>query len=151
MAKRKQKDAASKQPTPEHLPDAELEVLACLWNRGTATAAEIREALAQFRPMVHGSVLTLLKRLGDKQLVTREKGDRGKAFVYRPTRRPGPTYRRILNQLTQRVFGGNPVTLVASLLESQAPDPDEIRQIKQLLEGLEQGRRRKEHRDERDR
>jgi predicted transcriptional regulator len=124
---------------PEHLPDAELEVLACLWNRGAATAAEVREALAEFRPMAHGSVLTLLKRLGDKGLVAREKAGKGKAFVYRPTRRPQPVYRRILDELRRRVFGGNSVALVASLLESQTPSPEEIRQIKQMLDELEKG------------
>lgn len=149
MAKKSQRPAADPPTAPEHLPDAELEVLACLWNRGSATAAEVREALAEFRPMAHGSVLTLLGRLSDKGLVSRAKADKGKAFVYRPTRRPQPVYRRILDQLTQRVFGGDAIALVASLLESRACGPDDIRQIKQLLAELERRNRRKERRDER--
>lgn len=149
MAKKLQRPTLDPPTAPEHLPDAELEVLACLWNRGSATAAEVREALAEFRPMAHGSVLTLLGRLSDKGLVSRAKADKGKAFVYRPTRRPQPVYRRILDQLTQRVFGGDAIALVASLLESRACGPDDIRQIKQLLAELEQRNRRRERRDER--
>ena len=130
-------------PAPERLPDAELEVLACLWNGKDATAGEIRESLARFRPMAHGSVLTLLKRLGEKGLVTRRKSGKGKAYSYRATRRPGPTYRRILANLTDRVFNGNPVTLVAALLESRTPSPEELDQIRQLLDDLQQPERRK--------
>jgi len=151
MARKARPPAAGPPTGPEHLPDAELEVLACLWNQGAATAAEVREALAPFRPMAHGSVLTLLKRLGEKGLVAREKAERGKAFVYRPTRRPQPVYRRILDKLIERVFGGSSVALVASLLESRIPDPQEIRQIKLLLEGREPSAGRKERRDERNR
>ncbi len=138
MNKKSRKEGAVKRPASEHLPDTEMEVLACLWCDGPATAAEIRQSLARFRPMAHGSVLTLLKRLSEKGLVAREKSGQGKAFVYQPTRRPEPTFRRILRKLTQRVFGGDPVALVAALLESQPPSPDQLRQIRQLLDELQQ-------------
>ena len=137
MAQARNTATTKQQTTPEELPDAELEVLACLWQRGPATAAEIRDWLEPFRPLAHGSVLTLLKRLRERGLVTREKSGRGKAFVFRPTQRPRPAYRRILGRLTRRVFGGDPVTVVASLLESRAPTPAEIRRIRQLLDDLE--------------
>lgn len=151
MAKKPRLTATDPPTAPEQLPDAELEVLACLWNRGPATAAEVRAALAEFRPMAHGSVLTLLKRLSEKGLVSRAKADKGKAFIYRATRRPQPVYRRIVDQLTQRIFGGDAIALVASLLESSACGPDDIRQIKQMLAEQEQAHRRKERRDERTR
>ena len=68
MAKQAQRKSASRR-APQELPEAELEVLACLWNAGTLTAAEIREQLSSYRPMAHGSVLTLLNRLSEKNLV----------------------------------------------------------------------------------
>ena len=46
------------------LPDAELEVLACLWKHGQLTARSIREEMVGYRPMTHAAVSTLLKRLG---------------------------------------------------------------------------------------
>lgn len=123
-------------PTAEHLPDAELEVLACLWNRGETTAAELRQQLADYRPMAHGSVLTLLNRLSQKGLVTREKSGRGKAYLYRAVPKPAPTYRRILRRLTERIFDGNPMALVATLLETYSPNQDELKQIRKLLDDL---------------
>lgn len=118
------------------LPDAELDVLACLWRRGEATARQIRETMEDYRPMAHGSVVTLLGRLQEKGLVTREKGPVGKAFVYQPTRRPAPTYRRVVGDLLTRIFGGNSVALVSSLFETQPPTQAEIRQIQELLDAL---------------
>lgn len=143
MPERSRKAGVPKRLSPEDLPHTELEVLACLWNRGTSTAAEIRQSLAPFRPMAHASVLTLLKRLAEKGLVTREKSGRGKAFAYRATRRPQPTYRRLLGRLTERVFGGSSVALVASLLESQTPSQEELHQIRQLLDQLQDREGRK--------
>ena len=148
MTERSRGGARKRRSTPEELPHAEMEVLACLWNRGAATAAEIREELAPFRPLAHGSVLTLLKRLGEKGLVSRRKADRGKAFVFRPTPRPQTAHQRILSRLTRRVFGGNPVALVASLLASQTPSPAEIAEIRELLNSLDGGEGERKARDE---
>ncbi|MHC4716797.1 MAG: BlaI/MecI/CopY family transcriptional regulator, partial [Planctomycetota bacterium] len=46
---------------PAALPRAELEVMACLWEGGPATARRIRETMHDYRPMAHGSVMVLLK------------------------------------------------------------------------------------------
>src|SRR5438128_2404865 len=100
-----------------NLPPAERDVLACLHRQGQATARQIREGLARFRPMAHGSVVTLLNRLETKRLVTKEKGQVGKAFVYRVCQ-PRKAFRGLLRQLVQRVFHGDATALVASLFES---------------------------------
>ena len=138
MARPKGTRRREPKPTGENLPDSELEVLACLWNRGEATAAEIRRRLASQRPMSHGALLTLLSRLSEKGLVTRKKSGQGKAFTFRAAYQPASTYRRILKKLTERVFDGNPITLVTCLLETYCPDEDELDQIRQLLEKLRQ-------------
>lgn len=134
MAKKTGKQRPSPVAAADNLPDAELDVLACLWNRSEVTAAEIRQQLAPYRPMAHGSVLTLLDRLSKKGLVTREKSSRGKAYVFRCVYQPAPTRRRIVRRLMDRLFDGNPVALVATLLESCAPDPEALKQIRQLLQ-----------------
>ena len=107
--KRKRSEAKTSEQVEPRLPNAELDVLGCLWKRQLATAREIRETMKSYRPMAHGSVVTLLKRLEAKGLVTRRKGRVGKAFVYRATRRPEPTCRGILRNLLDRAFGGDGV------------------------------------------
>jgi len=118
------------------LPDAELDLMACLWRLGHATAADLREALHPKRPLAHASLCTLLKRLEAKGLAAREKGPVGKAFVYRPSVKPAGTRRRLLTELLDRVFGGSGVALVASLLESRPPTEAEIDELRRLLENL---------------
>ena len=122
--------------TEERLPDAELEVMACLWRLREASARQLREAMAGFRPMAHASIVTLLNRLEAKNLVRRAKGPVGKAFLYTPTGRPGKTHRRVVGDVLQRIFGGNGPALVASLFESQPPTHDEIEQLQRLLDEL---------------
>jgi BlaI family penicillinase repressor len=118
------------------LPEAELEVLACVHQQGEADAASIRERLNPFRPMTHASVVTLLRRLEDKSLVTKRKAERGKAFIYSATQEPSATYRQVIGRLLERVFGGSKLTLVSSLFETKTPTEDELAQLRELVDQL---------------
>jgi predicted transcriptional regulator len=120
------------------LPDAELDVLTGLQRLGQATAAELRRELEPLRPMAHGSVVTLLNRLEAKDLVTRWKGDVGKAFVYRATQRREVTTRPLLRHMLQRVFGGDKLALVASLFETRPPTAKELEELERLVADLKQ-------------
>jgi predicted transcriptional regulator len=122
------------------VPEAELEVLACLHRRGETTAREIREDLWAQRPMAHGTVLTLLSRLERRGLVSRRKGPVGKAFLYVPTRQPSATVRPLLRRLVNRLFDGNPVDLVASLFETRPPSARELEDLQKLLSDLKKKR-----------
>ena len=131
-----------KEPKGRDLPDAELEVLACLWQKEEASAREVREAMTKYRPMTHGAMVTLLKRLESKGLVAKRKGEVGKAFIYRPTRGPEPMYRKIMRDLRQRVFGGSGVAMVASLFETTTPTDEELSALEGLLDDLRSKRSR---------
>ena len=129
----RQQSSKMTEPTGERLPDAELEVLACLWQAGEATARQVRETMDAYRPMTHGAMVTLLKRLSAKGWVDRKKGPVGKAFLYMPTRPPAPTQRRLLQVLRHRIFGGSGVAVVANLLDADPPSVEEIDQLQNLL------------------
>ncbi|RJP30902.1 MAG: hypothetical protein C4527_08755 [Candidatus Omnitrophota bacterium] len=129
---------------PADLPDAEMEVMACLWKFGRATARQINEAMGDYRPMAHGSTVTLLNRLEAKGLVKKEKGDRGKAFLYKPTRRPTPTYRHVVGKLVQRIFGGDSLALVSSLFQTKPPTNAELDDLQQLLDQLKREAKEKD-------
>lgn len=132
---RTKKGASASASDANRLPEAELEVMACLWQQGPATARDVRETMDAYRPMTHGSMVTLLKRLEAKGWVTREKGPVGKAFVYRASRRPGPTHRRILGDLVRRIFGGR-LQLISTLLDSHPPTSSELDELDQLFQEL---------------
>lgn len=115
------------------LPPAELDVLACLWQRGPSTAAEIRQQLRDYRPMAHGSILTLLTRLMDRKLVTRKKSGQGKSYLYASAREPEPALARLVRDFAQRIFGGSRVAMLASLLDAGAPSATELQEMRRLL------------------
>jgi BlaI family transcriptional regulator, penicillinase repressor len=118
------------------IPDAELDVLTILQRLGQATAADIRRELQPVRAMAHGSVVTLLNRLAGKGLVTRWKGNVGKAFVYRATRSREATMRPLVRNMLQRAFGGDKLALVASLFETRPPTAKELDDLERLLATL---------------
>lgn len=127
---------SSPAPDPGELPPAELEVLASLWQQGNATAREIREAMFEYRPMTHGAMVTLLRRLEEKGLVTKVKAPVGKAFVYRAKHSPHPTYRSLMARIRQRIFGGSGAVMVASLFDSDLPSHEELQALESLVEKL---------------
>jgi BlaI family transcriptional regulator, penicillinase repressor len=130
--------------TEKNVPTAELEVLACIRQMEQATAREIRERMHSYRPMAHGSVVNLLKRLEAKKLVTKKKGPVGKAFVYRPRAATASIYEGMLNRLLNRIYGGDSLALVASLFETRPPDIRELDKLEELLEALRAKHRGKE-------
>jgi len=117
----------------DRLPDAELDVLSALWRSGEATVRELRASLDATRPMTHGALFTLLRRLEKKGLVVRRKGSVGKAFVYRSRPRPDPSYKKLARRLVERVFGGDRLKLVAALLETRAPSDAELDALQRLI------------------
>ncbi len=122
------------------IPEAEADVLAVLFDAEEATARTVRERLAKKRPMAHGTVVTLLRRLEDRGLVKRRKADQGKAFMYRPAKAHGRTFGPVVSSLMQRAFGGKPAALVASLFETRPPSAQEIDELEALVDKLRKGR-----------
>ncbi len=128
----------SKQP-----PDAELDVLAYIWRCRQATVREIREALHTYRPMEYGSVVTLLKRLKARGLVTKSKRQAGKPFVYRRTHSARPTCQRIVRNIAERIFDGNRPEMVSALFGAKLPTEDELERLQEMLDKLRSKRRRR--------
>ncbi len=132
--KRKKKTRGSKsKAASESIPSAELDVLACLWQKGPVTARRIREMMKKYRPMAHGSVVTLLTRLEDKDMVSKKKGNVGKAFLFSAARKPEAMYRKLTKEMVNRVFAGNVATMVCALFDAQAPTKDELTQIQKAV------------------
>ena len=127
----------------KEIPTAELEVLACLKRLGASTARQIRETMLPFRPMAHGSVVTLLTRLESKDLITKVKGPVGKAFVYSATETARKVYRNALQRFLHRIFGGDSMNLVSSVFETKPPDARQIKELEQLVADLKAKSRKK--------
>jgi predicted transcriptional regulator len=125
MAKR-----CAKRPT-----DAELEILAVLWERGPSTVRAVHEAISAGRDAGYTTVLKLMQIMTDKGLLTRDASVRPQ--VYRPARSRRQTQRQLLGHLLDRAFGGSPGSLVLQALSTKKATPEERKKIRELLDELE--------------
>lgn len=119
-------------PRSPALTDAEARVMAVLWQRQTATVADVVAALKKKRVVSYSTVQTILRILEAKGYVSHEKVAR--AFIYRPRVDERQARRRALRHLVTRLFNGSPSLLVLNVLEDDRIDPEELQRLKQLIE-----------------
>lgn len=110
--------------------DRELEVMEVLWERGPATVAEVREALAD--EMAYTTVLTVLRRLEEKGYVTHQEA--GRAHRYHPAIERQAARESALERLTRKLFGGSPELLLTHLVSRQKLSGAQIRRLREMLD-----------------
>jgi len=117
--------------------DAELAILRVLWARGPSTVREVAEAMG--REGAYTTVLKLLQIMTDKGLVRRDESAR--THVYKATASEDSTKRQLVADLLDKVFEGSSAKLVLQALSTRAASPEEIDEIKKLLDSHRGGRR----------
>ena len=121
---------------PERISEAEHAVMEVLWDRGTATAAEVCEAVCEVRDWSLATVKTLLSRLVQKDAIaTRPDGRR---YIYTPLIARSDYVGVESRRLVERLFGGRAASLVAHLAETEALSDDDLSEIEALLKELKQ-------------
>lgn len=103
---------------PPRLSRREREVLDALHRLGTASAADVRNALLD--PPSDSAVRTHLRILEEKGHITHEQD--GPRYVYRPTVPREAAGRSALRHLLSTFFEGSPDRAVAALLDETASD-----------------------------
>jgi predicted transcriptional regulator len=115
--------------------EAELEILAVLWQRGAATVREVYEVLNTAKPTGYTTVLKMLQIMTEKGLVEPDKSSR--AHVYRALLEQAATQKRFAADLLNKLFGGSASQLVMRVLETEAASKDELAEIRQMLDEAE--------------
>lgn len=110
--------------------DRELEVMQVLWERGSATVAEVRDALED--EMAYTTVLTVLRRLEEKGYVSHE--EEGRAHRYLPAIERQAARESALERLVSRLFHGSPEALLTHLVSSRKLSAEERRRLRELVE-----------------
>jgi BlaI family transcriptional regulator, penicillinase repressor len=111
------------------LHDREMDLMEVLWERGGATAAEVREALAD--DLAYNTVLTVLRRLEQKGYVGHT--EEGRAHRYYPLVEREEARVSALQRLLDRVFAGSPELLLTHLVSNRKLSRAEIRRLRELL------------------
>lgn len=123
--------------------DAELAILRVLWERGPSTVRQVHAVLSRERPAAaYTTALKLLQIMTEKGLVRRDETDR--THIYHPRLSQEQTQRQLVRDLLDRAFGGSASKLVMQALAARRATPEELGEIRKLIEG------KREVRDERD-
>ena len=118
--------------------DAELEILSVLWERGPSTVRDVHEALLRNKPTQYTTTLKLMQIMAEKGLVERDESARSHVYTVRePQER---TQSQLAGHLLDRAFGGSARNLLMGALAAKKASPQELDEIRQLLDEYEAGR-----------
>ena len=118
--------------------DRELDVMAVLWGRGSATVAEVRERLPD--DLAYTTVLSVLRTLEEKGHVG-HRGE-GKAHRYFPLVERRVAGRSALARLIDTVFNGSPELLLTQLVSDRDLSDDQIKKLRRLMDARLRGDKR---------
>ena len=123
---------------PAQLTDLQLAILRVLWSRGSATVAEITEALKSERGLAQQTIATVLSRLERRGIVKHQT--RQRQYVYLPNVSEPDVRRSMLSELTDRLFEGDVAALVTHLLSAREISPGDLARVKALISAHESQR-----------
>ncbi len=126
--------AKTNQPRPT---DAELEILNVLWQRGASTVRDVFDALGKTKPIGYTTVLKFMQIMADKGLVRRDEEQR--AHVYTAMVPQAETQRQMVSDLLRRAFDNSASQLVMQALANKKTSPQELAEIRRLLDAYERG------------
>jgi predicted transcriptional regulator len=110
------------------LTDAELRIMEVLWKKGSATVAEVADALEGKDGSAYTTILTMMGILRDKGYLNCRKD--GRAHIYTPKVDRDAAAQKAVRQLLTKFFAGSPSELVLSFLREEQISPEELDALK---------------------
>ena len=106
-----------------------------VWEKGSATAGDVLEALSNKPAAAYSTVVTTLRILEEKGYLRHTK--EGRAFVYHAVVDRSEASRSAVRHLLQRFFDNSPELLVLNVLKDERMDAGELKRLKKLIEESE--------------
>ena len=115
--------------------DAEHEIMEIIWNEdGEVTTADIIDKLGEEIFWKHTTILTLAKRLVDKNVLKVRKEKRVNYYSPKITKDEYKSYQA--NGLIEDMYDGSIKSLVASLYDNKRIDEKDIKELKDWIRWL---------------
>lgn len=111
-----------------------------LWKRASATAEDLRAALAERHPMKESTVRTILKRLEEKGY-TRHSVE-GRTNVYSGLEEPRNVAAKAVRQIIDRLCGGSVEQLLLGMVANDVVDERELQRLAQRIALTARARRK---------
>jgi predicted transcriptional regulator len=112
-----------------------MEVARELWQLGSATVRQVHEVFPAGREIDFTTVQTYLRRLETKGYVKARLV--GRTLVYSSRVEPRKVIGQAVNELVDRLFGGEALPLMRHLIEEGGISDSELAALRQLIDRLE--------------
>jgi BlaI family penicillinase repressor len=115
--------------------EAELSILKVLWRQGPCTVRQVWDQISPEQRTGYTTVLKIMQIMVEKGLL--ERDERQRSHVYKPRQSQDQTQRQVVGHLLERLFAGSAPRLVMQLLATRKATPEELAQIRKLLDQAE--------------
>lgn len=113
--------------------DSELKVMDILWSQGDTSAKALAEALAAQVGWSKTTTYTVIKKCIEKGAIQRTEP----GFICHAALEKAQVQQQETDELINKLYGGAPDALVASLLGSRKLSAGEIERLKRLVSDLD--------------
>jgi BlaI family transcriptional regulator, penicillinase repressor len=119
----------------------ENKVMNVVWERGNATADDVRAALARSRPMKDSTVRTILRRLEEKGFI--EHTVQGRTFHFAPKVAPQSVASNAVRGIIERLCDGSLENLLVGMVDSDLVSASKLKGLADKIAKAEAAQKRK--------
>ena len=116
-----------------NLTEGELRLMDVVWEKGSATVAEVTEALPKELGLAYNTVLTTMRILEEKGYLRHSKSKEARAFVYHAVIGRQEASRSAVRYLVSRFYRNSTEALVLHLLQDEELSDKELGRIRSLI------------------
>jgi BlaI family penicillinase repressor len=116
---------------PAKISESEWEVMNLIWTKSPLSASDVVDSLAARNDWHPRTIRTLLDRLVKKGALKIEED--GKRYLYSPRISLDDCVRKESQNFMERVFGGQPASMLINLVKHSRLTPGEIKELKRIL------------------
>ncbi|EHQ29879.1 BlaI/MecI/CopY family transcriptional regulator [Mucilaginibacter paludis] len=115
---------------------SELEILQVLWEKGPSTVRAVNDELLKQKEVNYTTTLKLMQIMADKGIVKRDESQM--KHIYSVAEEEQKTKAHLLDKFVNSMYKGSASKLVMQLLGNKKTSPQELQEIKDLLNKLEE-------------
>ena len=115
---------------------AEIEIARLLWEMESASVREIHDEISKSRDIDFSTVQTYLRRLESKGYAKTKL--EGRVRIYSPRVKAATVIRETVNDMIDRLFGGQAMPLMQHLVQDGKVTRKELAELRKQIDHLEQ-------------
>lgn len=115
--------------------DLEMQILSVLFENGPSTARQVLNSMPDKKARAYTTILSAMQVMEKKSLL--KHTTKGLSHVFSPAIERDQVIKPFIRKVVDEVFFGRPTALVQALLGDETVSPQELDQIRELLNNAE--------------